>query len=104
MAAAVDEPEQEVDDKERDLRGHNFVKVLQFSGIHNGRMCTSCRNMSSKKELLVSTKCSGCPLVKWSRIEPDSEDEAPPKPVQQHRRMMSGSVLWCFKCGVDADK
>ena len=42
--------------------------------------------------------------VRWSRIEPNSDDEAPPKPVQQHRRMFSGSVLWCFKCRAYADK
>ena len=91
-------------DGKPNLRGHNPVQVLQLSGIRSGWRCSICRQMSSKKERLISRKCSGCPLIQWSRIEPNSEDEAPPKPVQQHRRMLSGSVLWCFKCGVYADK
>ena len=103
-AAAADNPEQEAEDEERDVRGHHPVKVLQLSGIRSGWRCTLCRKMSSKKELLTSKKCLGCPLVKWSKIERDSEDKAPPMPVQQHRRMSSGSVLWCFRCGVYADK
>ena len=103
-AAAATAAGQEVGDDEVDLRGHNPVTVLQLSGIRSGWRCSICRQMSSKKERLVGRKCSGRPLIKWSRIEPNSDDEAPPKPVQQHRRMLSGSVLWCFKCGVYADK
>ena len=92
------------DDGEKDLRGHNPVKVLQLSGIRSGWRCTICRKSSSKKEFLISRRCRGSPIVEWSRVEQDSDDDAQPAPMQQHRKMLSGSVLWCFRCGTYADK
>ena len=61
---------------------------------------------SSKKELLISRRCRGCPIVDWSKIdlEDGNGDEALPTQLQQHRRMLSGKVLWCSRCGVYADK
>ena len=48
----------------------------------------------------------GCPLAKWSTIDADdgSESAVSLRQVQMHRRMQSGSVLWCSRCGVYADK
>ena len=86
------------------LRGHNPVKVLQFSGIRSGWRCTICRNMSSSKKLLASRKCMGCPLIKRSTIVADDDEGPPLQQVQMHRRMQSGTVLWCSRCGVYADK
>ena len=63
-----------------------------------------CRKTSSKKGLLTSRRCTGCPLVDWSTIQQDSDDEAPPALTRPHRRMISGDVLWCFRCGVYGDK
>lgn len=102
--AAANNLEQEAEGAERDERGHHPVKILQLSGIRSGWRCTVCRNMSSKRELLTSETCLGCPLIKWSRIEVDSEEEAPLTPADQHKRMQSGSAIWCFRCGVYADK
>ena len=60
-AAAAENPGQEAEDEERDVRGHHQVKVLQLSGIRSGWECTLCRNMSSNHELLTSKKRLGCP-------------------------------------------
>lgn len=105
-AAARDDKEQEERDGEQDLRGHNPVKVLRLSGIRSGWRCTLCRKVSSKKKLLASRRCRGCPIVDWRRIDLDdgNGDEAQPTQLQQHRRMLSGTVLWCSRCGVYADK
>ena len=78
--------------------------VLQLSGIRSGRRCTLWRMMSSKKKLLTCRKCRGCPMVDWSKIDQDDDNEAQPTQLQQHRRMLSGTVLWCARCGVYADK
>ena len=37
-------------------------------------------------------------------IDQDSEDEAPVMQSQQHNKMLSGTVLWCNRCGVYADQ
>lgn len=101
---ARDRTEQDDDDGRQDLRGHDPVKVLQPSGIRSGWRCTLCRRISSKKELLTSRRCTGCPLIDWSTIQQDSDEEAPSALTRPHRRMMRGTVLWCFRCGVYGDK
>lgn len=103
-AAAADDPEQEVGGSVFNLRGHNPVKALQLSSIRSGWRCTICRKTSSKRKLLTISRCMGCPLVKWSRIEIDDDEAQPSKPTQVHKRMQSGSVMWCYRCGVYADK
>ena len=87
-----------------DMRGHDPVKVLQLSGIRSGWRCRVCRKISSKKQLLVSRPCTGCPIAKCGCIEQDSEEEAPTTQSQQHKKMLSGPVLWCNRCGVYADQ
>lgn len=77
---------------------------MQLSGIRSGWRCTVCRTMSSEKELLISKKCTGCLIVQWSKIEVDEDEGLPFRPTHIHKRMQSGSVIWCFRCGVYADK
>ena len=105
-SAAGDSKDQDEHDGERDLRGHNPVKVLQLSGIRSGWRCTFCQKTSPKKKLLTSRRCRGCPIVDWSKVdlEDGNGNEALPTQLQQHRRMLSGKVLWCSRCGVYADK
>ena len=103
-AGKADGHEHQVDDGRLDLKGHNPVKVLQLSGIRSGWRCTTCKKISSKKRLLVSRPCSGCPLEKWKSIEKDSDDEAPVLQTHQHTKMLSGTVLWCSRCEVFADQ
>ena len=43
-------------------------------------------------------------MVKWNRIVDEDGDSPLLKPVQMHRMMQSGSVFWCSRCGVYADK
>ena len=84
------------------LRGHIPQQILQTPGIRSGWSCKTCRKISSKKSLLTKFKCNGDPVLKWSKIE--SEDQTPLKQVDEHKRMLSGSVLRCRRCGVYADK
>ena len=85
------------------LRGHTSQQILQISGIRSGWRCKTCRKMSSKTSLLTKSKCTGDPFfLKWSKIE--CEEEAQLKPVDEHKRMLSGNVLWFCRCGVYADK
>lgn len=95
---------QRPEDGQLDMRGHDLVKVLQLSGIRSGWRCRVCRKISSKKQLLVSRPCTGSPITKWRCIEQDSEDETPATQSQQHKKMLSGAVLWCNRCGVYADQ
>jgi hypothetical protein len=84
---ARDRGEQDDDDGQHDLKGHDPVKVLQLSGIRSGWRCTLCWKTSSKKGFLTSRRCTGCPLVDWSTIQQDSDDEAPPgthSPAQEN--------------------
>ena len=43
-------------------------------------------------------------MKKWKSIEKDSDDEAPVLLTHQHNKMLSGTVLWCSRCGVYADQ
>ena len=63
-----------------------------------------CRKSSSKKALLTSRPCTGCPISRWKDIEQDSEDETPRLQTHHHKKMRSGTVLWCNRCGVYADQ
>ncbi len=57
-----------------------------------------------KRSYASSRSARSAPLIKWIRMEVDSEEEAPPKPVDVHKRMQRGPVIWCVRCGVYADK
>ena len=80
------------------------MKVLHLSGIRSGWQCKVCRKISSKKRLVVSRPCIGCPITKWKCIEHDSDDDTPVMESQQHKKMLVGSVLWCNRCGVYVDQ
>lgn len=102
--AGGDEQERHEGESRQDMRGHSFVKVFQLSGIRSGWRCIVCRKISSKKQLLVSRPYTGCPIMKWENIDQDSDDEAPVMQLQQHKKMFSGTVCWCNRCGVYVDQ
>ena len=74
-------------------RGHKPEKVLQLSGIRSWWRCMLCRKIASRKCHLISRKCKGDPVAKWSTLVAD-EDEPVVQPIHQHTVMVSGSVIW----------
>ncbi len=68
--------------------------------IHDGAYvrCVCCRRYSSKVPQFVRARCPGSAATRWAdRAEADAQLGI--EAGGGHHRLMSGSVVWCSRCG-----
>ena len=82
------------------LGGHNIVQ--DRCGSKQGWRCTVCRARSAKWNSFAPSLCGGSAAEKWAlkAVEAANDGE---KAGGGHRRLLSGHVLWCRKCGCYGD-
>ena len=81
------------------LGGHDIVhQPLHMSCRWH---CRVCRRSAKKRESLCFSRCPGSAVQRWARAAALAAASAEPA-GGEHYLLLSGSVVWCWKCGAYA--
>ena len=76
--------------------------VKDNRGCKQGWSCTVCRVWSAKWKSLAPEICKGSAAEKWALKSVEAASNGG-RAGAGHRRMLSGNVLWCRRCGCYGD-
>ena len=81
------------------LGGHDLV--WQGDVLAKPWLCRVCHRSAAQRERLVVTRCPGSAVLRWARLAASAAASGVGM-GSGHRLLLTGSIVWCWRCGAYA--
>jgi hypothetical protein len=80
------------------LGGHTVVRAA--SSCARPWLCVVCRCSARRRDTLATTRCRGSAVVRWARRATEAAERGEALGCD-HQLLLTGLLVWCFRCGAN---